>query len=193
METEEQQKAKKGRNGPSKRGAAKKAMSSLAEPSDEDMAEPRHESEGGGSSMEVEKKTKGRKPAAEKPKATTIRKRAPAQSKGMKQKVMEEILKPTDDSNLSAPSPEKKVRRIRSSPFNKKSGSLLQRAAGASTGAEDAEAPPSGSSAEPVAPRRTVRERKVAIVYADSGSDDVEESEDEDASEPSESDYSDED
>ncbi|KAF6995935.1 hypothetical protein CFC21_012354 [Triticum aestivum] len=193
METEQQQKGKKGRNGPSKRGAAKKAMSSLAESSDEDMAEPRHESEGGGSSMEVEKKTKGRKPAAEKPKATTIRKRAPAQSKVMKQKVMEEIFKPTDDSNLSAPSPEKKVRRIRSSPFNKKSGSLLQREAGASTGAEDAEAPPSGSSAEPVAPRRTVRERKVAIVYADSGSDDDEESEDEDASEPSESDYSGED
>ncbi|KAF7085410.1 hypothetical protein CFC21_088844 [Triticum aestivum] len=186
METEEHQEGKKGRNGPSKRGAAKKAMSSLAEISDEDIAEPHHESEDGGSSMEVEKKTKGRKPAAEKPK-TTIRKRAPTQSKGMRQKVMEEIFKPTDDSTLSAPSPEKKVRRIRDSPFNKKSGSVLHRMASSSTGTEDAEAPPSGSSAETVVPRRTTRERKAAVVYVASESED-DESEDEDVSEPSDDD-----
>ncbi|KAF7079925.1 hypothetical protein CFC21_084086 [Triticum aestivum] len=191
METEEQQKGKKGRNGPSKRGAAKKAMSSLAEISDEDIAEPDRESDDGGSSMEVEKKTKGRKPAAEKPK-TTIRKRAPAQTKGMRQKVMEEIFKPTDDSTLSAPSPEKKVRRIRDSPFNKKSGSVLHRMASASTGTEDGEAPPSGSSAEPVAPRRTTRERKAAVVYVASESED-DETEDEDVSEPSDDDFSEDD
>lgn len=102
-------------------------------------------------------------PAAEKPK-TTIRKRAPARSK--------DILKPTSDSNSSAPSPEKKVRKMRASPFNKKSGSVLQRVTRASTGTEDAEAATSGSLAQQVTPRRTARESKAKEIYIDSESDD---------------------
>ncbi|KAM0917024.1 hypothetical protein ACQ4PT_009770 [Festuca glaucescens] len=182
--TEGQHKGKKGRNAPSKRGAAKKAMASLIELSDEDIAVPTDESEDEEfaiSEAPVEKKARGRKPAAEKPaaekpKTTAARKRAPALSKGMRQKVLEETFKPVDDSNSSAPSPEKKVRKIRASPFNKKSSSILQRA---STSTEDADAPPSGSSAEPVAPRRTVRERKTMLTYVESESEDKD-SDDED-------------
>ncbi|KAF7070512.1 hypothetical protein CFC21_076027 [Triticum aestivum] len=95
-------------------------------------------------------------PAAEKPK-TTIRKRAPARSK--------DIFKPTGDSNSRAPSPEKKVRKLRISLFNKKSGSVSQRVASASAGAEDAEA-------QPVTPRRAAREGKAKAICIDSGSDD---------------------
>ncbi|XP_037439463.1 DNA topoisomerase 2-like [Triticum dicoccoides] len=102
-------------------------------------------------------------PAAEKPK-TAIRKRAPARSK--------DIFKPTGDSNSSAPSPEKKVRKLRISLFNKKSGSVSQRVASTSTGVEDAEAPPSGSLAQPVTLRRTAREGKAKAICIDSESDD---------------------
>ncbi|KAM0910671.1 hypothetical protein ACQ4PT_013993 [Festuca glaucescens] len=197
--TEGQQKGKKGRNVPTKRGAAKKAMASLIELSDEDIAVPTDESEDEEFAMTteapVEKKARGRKPAAEKPaaekpKTTAARKRAPAPSKGMRQKVLEETFKPVDDSNSSAPSPEKKVRKIRASPFNKKSSSILQRA---STSTEDADAPPSGSSAEPVAPRRTVRERKTTLTYVESESEDKD-SDDEDVLDVSDdSEYSDDD
>ncbi|KAK1619077.1 hypothetical protein QYE76_024594 [Lolium multiflorum] len=197
--TEGQQKGKKGRNVPSKRGAAKKAMTSLIELSDEDIAVPTDESEDEEFAMiteaPVEKKARGRKPAAEKPaaekpKTTAARKRAPAPSKGMRQKVLEETFKPVDDSNSSAPSPEKKVRKIRASPFNKKSSSILQRG---STSTEDANAPPSGSSAEPVAPRRTVRERKTTLTYVESESEDKD-SDDEDVLDVSDdSEYSDDD
>uniref|UniRef100_A0ACD5YS87 Uncharacterized protein n=1 Tax=Avena sativa TaxID=4498 RepID=A0ACD5YS87_AVESA len=188
--TEGQQKGKKGRNEPGKRGAAKKAMTSLTEVSDDDIAEAIHESDDEEFAIieaPVEKKTRGKKPAAEKPK-TTVRKRAPAPSKGMRQKVLEETFKPVEDSN---PSPEKKVRKIRASPFNKKSSSILQRVASTSTSTEDADATPSGSSAEPVAPRRTVRERKTMAKYIESESD-GDDSEDEDVDVTDES-YSDDD
>ncbi|KAK1685236.1 hypothetical protein QYE76_046084 [Lolium multiflorum] len=196
--TEGQQKGKKGRNAPIKIGAAKKAMSSLIELSDEDIAVPTDESEDEEFAMTeapVEKKARGRKPAAEKPaaekpKTTAARKRAPAPSKGMMQKVLEETFKPVADSNTSAPSPEKKVRKIRASPFNKKSSSILQRA---STSTEDADAPPSGSCANPVAPRRTVRERKTTLTYVESESEDKD-SDDEDVLDVSDdSEYSDDD
>ncbi|KAM0851391.1 hypothetical protein ACQ4PT_052453 [Festuca glaucescens] len=197
--TEGQQKGKKGRNAPTKRGAAKKAMASLIELSNEDIAVPTDESEDEEFAMTteapVEKKARGRKlaaekPAAEKPKTTAARKRAPAPSKGMRQKVLEETFKPVDDSNSNAPSPEKKVRKIRASPFNKKSSSILQRA---STSTEDADAPPSGSSAEPVAPRRTVRERKTTLTYVESENEDKD-SDDEDVLDVSDdSEYSDDD
>jgi DNA topoisomerase-2 len=167
-------------------------MASLVELSDEDIAEPIDDSE---DEAPVEKKTGGRKPAAEKPKATTVRKRGPAPSKGMKQKVLDEALKPDDDSNASAPSPEKKVRKMRPSPFNKKSSSILQRVGSASTSTEDADAPPSGSSAEPVvAPRRIVRERKPMASYTVDSESDDNDSDDEDVVDVSDdSDYSDDD
>jgi hypothetical protein len=85
---------------------------------------------------------------------------------------------------------------MRPSPFNKKSSLILQRVVGsASTSTEDVDAPPSGSSAELVAPRRTVRERKPMSSYTiiDSESDDKD-SDDEDVVDVSDdSDYSDDD
>ncbi|XP_037437693.1 DNA topoisomerase 2-like [Triticum dicoccoides] len=131
--TEGQQERKEGRNEASKIGTAKNAMASLTELSGENKDNKFAVEE-----VQVEKKSGGRKPAALKPKKTTNRKRAPAQS------------------NSGDPSPGKKVRKM--SDSNKENVSVLQRVASASTGAEDAEpCPPSGSSAQPVAPRRSAR------------------------------------
>ncbi|KAL6633719.1 hypothetical protein ACP70R_026390 [Stipagrostis hirtigluma subsp. patula] len=155
--TEAQQNKNNSRKGPSKRGAGK---------AEEEVTE-----------AQDQKKGRGRKPtAAEKPKATTTRKRAPAQGKAMRQKEIEEMLKPTGDNNTSAPSPEKKVRRMRASPFNKKSGLVLQRGTAASASSENTAktSQPSGSSAEPVAaprPRRTARVTKKATIYVSESED----------------------
>ncbi|KAG2653254.1 hypothetical protein PVAP13_1NG440800 [Panicum virgatum] len=163
-ETTEDQNEDKGPNGPSRRGRVKKGLSSLAVISDDEDDDVDFAMEV--PEVQVEKKGRGRKTdaAATKPKAAATRKRAPAQGKAM-------MLKPTEDSNTSAPSPEKKVRKMRESPFNKKSGSILQRAstAAASSSETTAEAsPPSGSSAEPAAapqPRRTARATTSKPVY----------------------------
>ncbi|KAK3155000.1 hypothetical protein QOZ80_2BG0197570 [Eleusine coracana subsp. coracana] len=179
--TEEQQNEGKGRKGPSKRGTAKKATSSFAVISSDDEEGDDLALKEEVLEMEKQRIGRGRKPAAaEKPKATTTRKRAPAQGKVLKQKVLDEMLKPTEDSNTSVPSPEKKVRKMRDSPFHKKSGSVLQRGTvAASTSENSAEAsPPSGSSIEPIAalqPRRTARAtKKATVVYeSDESEDDV--------------------
>ncbi|GJN14056.1 hypothetical protein PR202_gb00831 [Eleusine coracana subsp. coracana] len=186
-ETTGQQNEGKGRKGASKRGAARKVLASLAVMSSDD--EDDDDDEGDDFAMkevlEVEKQKKGRvrkATVAEKAKATTIRKRAPAQGKVLKQKVLDEMLKPTEDSNTSAPSPEKKVRKMRNSPFHKKSGSVLQRGAAAATTTSENSAdtsPPSGSSIETIAapqPRRTARAtKKATVVYeeSDESEDDV--------------------
>ncbi|KAG8071989.1 hypothetical protein GUJ93_ZPchr0006g44923 [Zizania palustris] len=163
METETTEKQPKGKKEPSKRGAARKNALTVMSEDDQDAEDPVNEDDEDDFSMEevqIEKKGRGRKPAAEKPKAAATRKRAPAQGKAMRQKVMEEIFKPTDDNNTSAPSPEKKVRKMRASPFHKKSGSILQKGATASTSTEDTESSSAlGSSAEPVAPRPTRQTR----------------------------------
>uniref|UniRef100_A0A0A9CMP7 DNA topoisomerase (ATP-hydrolyzing) n=1 Tax=Arundo donax TaxID=35708 RepID=A0A0A9CMP7_ARUDO len=173
--TDEQKNENKGRKAPSKRGAAKKASSSLAAISSDDEDEDDDFGMEEVSEVQPQKKGRGKKATdTEKPKAAAAsRKRAPAQGKtAMRQKKVEEMIKPTDDSNTSSPSPEKKVRKMRDSPFNKKRGSILQRGViAASTSSENcAEAsPPSGSSAEPVAaapqPRRTARATKKPVVY----------------------------
>ncbi|KAG2660852.1 hypothetical protein PVAP13_1KG463700 [Panicum virgatum] len=162
-ETTEEQNEDKGPKGPSRRGRLKKGLSSLAVISDDDDDDADFAVEV--PEVQVEKKGRGRKTAAAtKPKAAATRKRAPAQGKAV-------MLKPTEDSNTSAPSPEKKVRKMRESPFNKKSGSILQRGstAAASSSETTAEAsPPSGSSAEPAAapqPRRTARATTSKPVY----------------------------
>lgn len=122
----------------------------------------------------AQKKGRGKKPAAAavKPKAPAARKRAPTQGGKATQKKIDEMLRATEDNNTSASSPEKKVRKMRSSPFNKKSGSILQRGstASASSGTTVEASPPSGSSAEPVGaaqPRRTARATKKPIYISD--------------------------
>uniref|UniRef100_A0A0A8YQR2 Uncharacterized protein n=1 Tax=Arundo donax TaxID=35708 RepID=A0A0A8YQR2_ARUDO len=115
IETTGQQNENKGRKGPSKRGTAKKASSSFAAiPSDDKDEDDNFDME---EVSEVQiQKGRGRKPtAAERPKAATTRKRGPAQGKAMRQKVIDEMLKTAGDSNTSAPSPEKKVQKMRDS------------------------------------------------------------------------------
>lgn len=78
--------------------------------------------------MESPPREKGRrKPAntkAAKPPAATKKRGAAANrnSQLVGQKLITEVLKPTENLGIS---PEKKVRRMRPSPFNKKSGSVL--------------------------------------------------------------------
>lgn len=117
--------------------------------------------------------TKAAKPAA------APKKRGPA-SKQQNQKLLTEMLKPAEDSGIS---PEKKVRKMRASPFNKKSGSILGRAASKSNETtEVAEkssfAGSSNSVEEPVvdAPRTRPQRanRKLAtVVLSDSESENV--------------------
>ncbi|XBI08063.1 hypothetical protein VPH35_135862 [Triticum aestivum] len=123
MEAQTKEELQKGKNEPSKRHASEKAMPSLTEFSEEDM-----EGEDEEFPMEVEKETIGGKAAAEMPK-TAIRKKVPAEREGMRHK-------------FRCFSREKeKVQKMRGSPFNKKSGSVLHRVVSASTGTQDAEAP----------------------------------------------------
>ncbi|AQK73813.1 DNA topoisomerase 2 [Zea mays] len=128
----------------------------------------------------AQKKGRGKKPAAAavKPKAPAARKRAPTQGGKATQKKIDEMLKVTEDNTSSALSPEKKVRKMRPSPFNKKSGSILQRGSTAASASSEtiAEAsPPSGSSEEPVAaakPRRTARATKKHVYISESDPED---------------------
>lgn len=118
---------------PSKRAVAKKPLSTVTEISDDDVEidisddddfdleeeEPRAVAKG-------RKKTTNAKEAAKKPSEAT-KKRGPAKKTsqlGAGQKLITEVLKPTE---IAVISPEKKVRRMRPSPFNKKSGSVLGR------------------------------------------------------------------
>ncbi|KAJ1280587.1 hypothetical protein BS78_04G244200 [Paspalum vaginatum] len=155
--------------GPSKRGGRKKASSSIAV-IDSDEEEKDGDSGEKVPEVQAQKKGRGRKPAAAAAsKAVATRKRAPAQGKA-RQMGIDEMLKASEDNNTNGPSPQKKVPKLRPSPFNKKSGSILQRGStSASTISEmTAESsPPSGSSAEPVLaqPRRTARVTKKATVY----------------------------
>ncbi|XAR54371.1 DNA topoisomerase (ATP-hydrolyzing) [Bertholletia excelsa] len=79
---------------------------------------------------EVGKKKGGRKPAAAKANAAKppapAKKRGPAskQKQTLGQRLITEVLKPAENPGIS---PEKKVRKMRASPFNKKSGSILGR------------------------------------------------------------------
>ncbi|XP_072964044.1 DNA topoisomerase 2 [Typha angustifolia] len=124
-----------------------------------------------------EKKTRGRKPATEKPKATTSKgatKRATSQSKPvLSQKLITDVLKPTDDAKIS--SPKKKVRKMRASPFNKKSGSVLGRTLSSSASSEDSGGSSSSASGSPeevvVAPRERPKRgniRRTVFIESDS-------------------------
>ena len=130
METEVPQEPA-GKKEPSKRAAAaaKKPVVSLSEISesigDIDISDEDLEVV---AAPEARKKG-GRKPAANskaaKPPAAA-KKRGPAAGKQSQaqQKLLTEMLKPAEDSGIS---PEKKVRKMRESPFNKKSSSILGR------------------------------------------------------------------
>eukprot|EP00257_Ricinus_communis_P025444 XP_025012858.1 DNA topoisomerase 2 [Ricinus communis] len=127
----------------SKRAAAqKKPVATISELSEsEDEVDLDDESDVEVVPVPEAKKKGGRKPAANsraaKPPAGT-KKRGPTkkESQGLGQKLLTEMLKPAENPGIS---PEKKVRKMRASPFNKKSGSVLGRVAKGSeaTGSEE--------------------------------------------------------
>ncbi|KAL9249485.1 DNA topoisomerase 2-like protein [Drosera capensis] len=141
MKTDDAPKAPPAKKQPSKRAAAKKKPITVEDVSDdEDEDEKQGEASDDDFEAEVaapsEKKGKGRPrgtaantkaAATTKTNAAAPKKRGPTskqQSNLISQKLITDILKPAEDSKIS---PQKKVRKMRASPFNKKSGSVLGR------------------------------------------------------------------
>ncbi|ONK71489.1 uncharacterized protein A4U43_C04F9180 [Asparagus officinalis] len=124
----------------------------------------------------------GRKPANAKAKGTTTMTTARKRGGGAKgksllsQKAITDMLKPVENA-----SPEKKVRKMRESPFNKKSGSVLGRAGGSMTESEGSVG--SLSSVNLEAGRDVVqvtrnlpkRENRKKVTYVESASEEEEE------------------
>ncbi|NP_001313088.1 DNA topoisomerase 2-like [Nicotiana tabacum] len=183
METEAPKAQKKA---PTRKAAAKKkTLPSIAdvsegedeiEISDDDESEP--EVAVGG------KKKGGRKPATAKAAPAAAKqppkKRGPAnkQAVGIGQKLITSILKPAENTDNS--SPEKKVRKMRASPFNEKSGAVLGKNKG-STLQENEDASPVSSlgsledevNEAVVAPKaRVTRGKKTTYVISDSDNED---------------------
>ncbi|XP_023527823.1 DNA topoisomerase 2 isoform X4 [Cucurbita pepo subsp. pepo] len=108
---------------PSKRAAAKKKTTAKS-------AQISDDSDNGDFEIKeiappAAKKGGGRKAAANAKTTKTTKKQEPVARLG--QKLITQMLEPTENSGIS---PEKKVRKIRESPFNKKSGSMLGRKIG---------------------------------------------------------------
>jgi DNA topoisomerase II len=159
---------------PPKRG--KKAA--ITKHSDDDMDEL------SGDDFEMkEKKVRGRGRGKQPPKekaAPGPRKRGPAAQKKplLGQKLITEVLKPDGEGNNS---PDKKVRKIRPSPFNKKSGSVGKDDNSGGTSASSLMDDILQEEVGVVASRdRPKRERKVARVFIESDSEEVDDSNDED-------------
>ncbi|GJU89399.1 DNA topoisomerase 2 [Tanacetum coccineum] len=174
---------------PAKRAAAKK-KATIAEISDEDEVIEMSDD----SAFEAvvappeEKKKGGRKPAAAKPSAGAAKKRGAAAGAASKktaagQKLITEVLKPV----TAEASPEKKVRKMRPSPFNKKSGSVLGRMSNKEDAIEEDEAMGVGESSGEVAAAkaRPQRANKKKMTYVLSDSDEEEPEDDDDATEDS--------
>lgn len=176
---------------PSKRATSKKPLSSVTEISDDNDQIEISDDEDFELEVEAVPKEKGRKKAANskaanKPApATKKRGQANKTSQLVGQKLITEVLKPADVSKIS---PEKKVRRMRPSPFNKKSGSVLERLSHQendkmSPESEEQESPASNTSgsteesAQLVVPRarpqRGGNRGKAKYVLSDSENDEV--------------------
>ncbi|MCD9645177.1 DNA topoisomerase 2 [Datura stramonium] len=180
METEAPKAQKKA---PARRAAAqKKTLPSSADDSDgEDEIEISDDDEFEQQVAVEGKKKGGRKPAAAKAAAPKPpKKRAPAnkQSQSIGQRLITEVLKPAEDAGAS---PDRKVRKMRESPFNKKSGSLLEKNTSSSSTLQESEevSPVSslGSLEEEVSevavapkarPQRVNRAKKTTYVISDS-------------------------
>ncbi|KAL5986281.1 hypothetical protein ACLOJK_014614, partial [Asimina triloba] len=154
----------------SKRAVTKKHASTFTEISDDEEAEfnpmqpipeeKKTEEDGGDDDEEPEiaaaalkvgkgRGPRGRKPASGNTKAAAMgRKRdVAAQSKPiLSQKVITEVLKPGVGDRQVVNSPEKKVRKMRASPFNKKSGSVLGRINNKNNTKDEENSPESGLS-----------------------------------------------
>ncbi|WOK99049.1 DNA topoisomerase 2-like [Canna indica] len=116
-------------------------------------------------------KGKGRKPKNDKakPATTTTRKRGD-------QKLNTEVLKPAQSTRMS---PKKKVRKMRASPFNKKSGSVLGRLKSSPSASEDSSSSSSGGhpveiNEVAIATTRPKRDNRTKAVYVLSDSEEDE-------------------
>lgn len=173
---------------PKKRTATQKPQSTYTEISDDDediqvQSIPEEEDETfQPTAIQGGKKAGGRK-ATNANANGAARKQGAATAKNkpvLGQKLITEILmKPAEEAGSS---PEKKVRKMRASPFNKKSGSMLGRINNKKDSEENSESsPPSSPSLEEevnVAPRaRSQRNRQAVKRYVLSDDDDDDESE----------------
>ncbi|KAJ0735221.1 putative DNA topoisomerase (ATP-hydrolyzing) [Helianthus annuus] len=165
---------------PAKRAAAKKKATVISDDEDEDEVEIDMSDDSdfeAAAAPPVEKKKGGRKPAAAKPPAAATKKRGPAAGGPSKTVKQTEVLKPATEVG-----PEKKVRKMRPSPFNKKSGSVLGRVSKKNDEEEDDNEMVVGESsgeaaaaAAVVRPQRANRKKMTYVI-----SDEEEEDEDED-------------
>ncbi|XP_016170360.1 DNA topoisomerase 2 isoform X1 [Arachis ipaensis] len=203
MEAEAPPEAPAARKG--KTGRAKKKSSStiLLDSSDSDNVEDEDDGDDDfeildQAASEAGKKKGGRKPAAHKAaKAPAATKRNLGSKRS--QKLSTEMLKPAEEET----SPEKKVRRMRPSPFNKKSGSLLGRLAekdqNASEGSASANSPSTTEEevveVAPVAararPQRANRTQARYVVSESESNDDDDGDDKDDSADEHASDFSD--
>ncbi|KAJ8565608.1 hypothetical protein K7X08_008184 [Anisodus acutangulus] len=114
------------------------------------------------------KKKGGRKPATTKVAAAAAKppkKRAPAnkQSQSIGQRLITEVLKPAEDAGVS---PDRKVRKMRESPFNKKSGAVLQSSVSSLGSLEEVSS--EAVVAPKARPQRVNRGKKTTCVISDS-------------------------
>ncbi|KAK1306769.1 DNA topoisomerase 2 [Acorus calamus] len=158
METEVPKKA------PSKRATkAKQPIMEISDDNDDESMQtiPEEDDDEFAPPLEPAPKGRGRKPAASK--ATTKATTAAARKRGkpiLGQKLITEVLKPVEGNVAS---PEKKVRKMRASPFNKKSGSILGRQVSSSSMMEGEETTSGGSGASSSSSALPEEERVVAV------------------------------
>lgn len=181
---------------PKRRPAAKKKTLSVV--SDDDDVEIIDDDD-----FEPEAKNKkgGRKPANAKAAAkppTGAKKRGPAskQQQVLGQKLITEVLKPAAES-----SPEKKVRKMRASPFNKKSSSILGRGAtsiddeendGETSKEQENSASTVGSVTDVAARPKRVNRRQTSYVISDDSESEAAEEDIDDSDASEDSDFDDE-
>ncbi|KAJ8573579.1 hypothetical protein K7X08_010090 [Anisodus acutangulus] len=118
------------------------------------------------------KKKGGRKPATTKEAAAKPpKKRAPAkkQSQSIGQRLITQVLKPAEDAGVS---PDRKVRKMRESPFNKKSGAVLQSPVSSLGSLEEQVS--EAVVAPKARPQRVNRGKKTTYVISDSDTDEEE-------------------
>ncbi|MQM00366.1 hypothetical protein Taro_033099 [Colocasia esculenta] len=171
--------------------STKKALSSVTEISDDEDNEEMEtidegDDENFGMDDDVLPPAKGQKPAGGRKPAPTRAKKVTAATAGgskraganslVNQKLITEVLKPVENAQAS---PEKKVRKIRPSPFNKKSSSILGRSDSSISGNEQMESSPESAVEEareaPMARARPQRASRAAARYVLSDSESDEE------------------
>lgn len=184
---------------PKRRPAAKKkTLSVVSDDDDDDDVEIIDDDD-----FEPEAKNKkgGRKPANAKAAAkppTGAKKRGPAskQQQVLGQKLITEVLKPAAEN-----SPEKKVRKMRASPFNKKSSSILGRGAtsiddeendGETSKEQENSASTVGSVTDVAARPKRVNRRQTSYVISDDSESEAAEEDLDDSDACEDSDFDDE-